>query len=71
MSRNKGSGLSAQTVLYHHRVLHRALEQAVKWQLIIRNPADAVNPSRPKRQEMHALDETQTVRLVENYGPDV
>jgi integrase len=30
-------GLSARTVLHHHRVLHNALNQAVKWQLLARN----------------------------------
>src|SRR5581483_5419497 len=30
-------GLSAQTVLHHHRVLSEALKQAVRWQLVPRN----------------------------------
>ena len=45
-------GLSAQTVLHFHRLLHRALGQAVKWQLLARNPADAVEAPRPERKEM-------------------
>lgn len=57
-------GLSAQTVLHHHRVLHEALEQAVKWQLLARNPADAVEPPRPRRQEMQVLDEAQAAMLL-------
>jgi integrase len=57
-------GLSAQTVLHHHRILREALEQAVKWQLLARNPADAVEPPRPGQKEMNALDEEQTVRLL-------
>ena len=40
-------GLSAQTVLHHHRVLHGALRQALRWQMIARNPAEAVEPPRP------------------------
>lgn len=32
-------GLSAQSVVHFHRVLHKALAQAVKWQLLARNPA--------------------------------
>lgn len=58
-------GLSAQTVLHHHRVLHEALRQAVKWQLLARNPADAVEPPRPRRMEMRALTETETVWLLD------
>ena len=43
-------GLSPQTVRHHHRLLHRALEIAVMWELLDRNPArrislPAVGPS--------------------------
>jgi integrase len=48
-------GLSAMSVLHHHQVLHRALEHAVRWQLIARNPADAVESPRPARYEIRAL----------------
>jgi integrase len=57
--------LSAQTVLHHHRLLHTALGQAVKGQLIARNPADAVEPPRPVPPEMQVLDEEGAVRLLE------
>lgn len=63
--RDGKGGLSAQTVLHHHRILREALQQAVKWQLLARNPADAVEPPRPKRREMRALDEHQTARLLD------
>ncbi len=58
-------GLSPQTVLHHHRVLRQALQQAVRWQLLARNPADAVEPPRPQPQEMRALDEAQTAWLID------
>lgn len=58
-------GLSAQTVLHHHRLLHRALQQAVSWRLISNNPVDGVNPPRVEKQEMMVLDEQQTVLLLE------
>lgn len=54
-----GSGLSSTTVLYHHRVLHRALETAVKWGLISRNPADMVDPPRKAKKEINTLNEKQ------------
>jgi integrase len=57
-------GLSAQTVLHFHRVLRKALQQAVKWQLLARNPTEAVEAPRPQRKEMHAVDETGTARLL-------
>ncbi|MCL6479626.1 MAG: Arm DNA-binding domain-containing protein, partial [Peptococcaceae bacterium] len=43
-------GLSPTTVLFHHRIIHKALRQAVKWQLVGRNVADAVEP--PSRADM-------------------
>lgn len=58
-------GLSAQTVLHHHRVLHRALQLAVKWRILSRNPADAVEPPRPEYKEVRVIDEMQSVWLIE------
>ncbi|BAQ15606.1 tyrosine-type recombinase/integrase [Methyloceanibacter caenitepidi] len=57
-------GLSAQSVVHFHRVLHKALAQAVKWQLLARNPVDAVEPPRAERKEMRALDEEETAKLL-------
>jgi integrase len=45
-------GLSPTYVLYHHRVLREALEHAVQWQLIYRNPADACKP--PEKEKYNA-----------------
>jgi integrase len=58
-------GLSHRTVLHHHRVLHEALGQAVKWQLVVRNVADAVEPPRPERHEMQTLTSEQVRILLE------
>ncbi len=58
-------GLAAQTVLHHHRVLRQALKHAVRWQLVSRNPADAVEPPRPFRKEMRVLDASQNTQLEE------
>ena len=61
-------GLSARTVLHFHRVLHKALAQAVRWQLLAPNPADAVEPPRPERTKMRALDGDQTATLLAKLG---
>lgn len=45
-------GLSAISVQRHHQILHAALRQAVRWQLLVRNPADAVDVPRGKHREM-------------------
>lgn len=38
--------LSNRSVAYVASILHRALRDAVRWQLIVRNPADAADPPR-------------------------
>ena len=48
-------GLSARTVLYHHRILSEALSHAVKMRLVSRNVAKAVDPPRPRRAKIATL----------------
>ena len=57
-------GLSPQTVIHHHRILREALQQAVRWQLLPRNPADAVEPPKAQRREMRAIDAPQMAWLL-------
>ncbi|WP_053057784.1 tyrosine-type recombinase/integrase [Rubrobacter aplysinae] len=63
-------GLSPSSVRYIHAVLHRALEQAVKWQLIPRNPADSVDPPKVRQQELQPLDAEQARKLLEAASGD-
>jgi integrase len=58
-------GLAGLTVVHIHRILNRSLKQAVRWQLIPRNPAEAVEPPRPGDREGRALDVQQSRRLLE------
>jgi integrase len=39
--------LSPRSVAYVATILHRALRDAVRWQILVRNPADAADPPRP------------------------
>jgi len=39
--------LSARSVRYIATILHRAFRDAVRWQALIRNPADSADPPRP------------------------
>ena len=48
-----------------HRVLKQALGQAVRWELLTRNPADAVDPPRVERAAMTAYDIRQTAELLQ------
>src|SRR5574340_170285 len=57
-------GKSQRTVLIIHAVLHRALNQALRWGLIGRNPAQAVNRPKFKKKEMQTLDEAQVKALL-------
>lgn len=58
-------GLSQRTVLHYHRILSQALKQAVRWQLLPRNPADAVEPPRPEQRDMVVLDGEQMIKLLD------
>jgi integrase len=58
-------GLSKRSVEQAHTVLHTALHQAMRWDLIARNPTDAVAVPRPKRRDMQTLSEDQVRHLFE------
>lgn len=57
-------GLSPRSVQYHHTVLREALQHAVKWQMLHRNPADATEPPRPQKAEIHPLEPDQLDKLL-------
>jgi integrase len=63
--RDGSGGLSARTVTHMHRVLREALQQALRWQMLARNPADAVKPPKVERKQMSVLDTDATARLIE------
>jgi len=52
-------GLSSRTVRYMHVTLHKALKNAVKMGIIIRNPADAVEVPKQKSREMQIMNESE------------
>ena len=58
-------GLSTKRVRGFHAVLHRALEQAVKWNLIARNVCDLVTPPVPQQHEVQPLTPEQAQRLLQ------
>jgi integrase len=59
-----GRGLSPKSVLNAHRLLHRALADAVRWGLLARNPCDLVDPPRVPRPVVRALDADGVARLL-------
>jgi len=59
------NGLRARTVRYHHVVLHKALQTALKWGLVSRNVADGVDIPRARRGEMQTWDEGEMSHFLE------
>jgi integrase len=57
-------GLSATTINHFHNVLHKALDTAMKWDLVARNVCDLVSPPRRKRYEVHPLTLDQVHKLL-------
>ena len=57
-------GLSATTINHFHNVLHKALDTAVKWNLVARNVCDLVSPPRRKQFEVHPLTLEQVHKLL-------
>lgn len=56
--------LSPTTVRYVHAVLHHALDDAVKWGLLARNVADAVEPPQKARTEMRVWNAEEVGRVL-------
>jgi integrase len=48
-----------------HRLIKQALAHAVRWEIIARSPADAVDPPKVERATMSTYDMAQTVELLE------
>lgn len=67
--RDGTGGLAPRTVHHMHRILRQALGQAVKWQILARNPADAVDPPKVERIKMRAFDAHETAVLLAHFRP--
>lgn len=61
-------GLSARTVHHMHRVLSGALQQAIRWNMLVKNPCDMLekkNRPRIERKPVATLDVDATMQLLE------
>ena len=58
-------GLAPSTVRYLHVILKASMRQAVRWQLLARNPVDAVDPPKIERGTMTTYDLAQTADLID------
>jgi len=58
-------GLSARSVLYHHRILSEALKHAVKMGVASRNVAEVVDPPKPCRVKLNILGPEDVARFLD------
>jgi integrase len=59
------SGLSSATVHKLHVILHKALKQAVRWGLALRNVADDVDAPKNHKEEITPLTKEEARKLLE------
>ena len=57
--------LSNTSIVYIHRILHSALNQAMKWDLVVRNVANNVEPPKKDKYKATILDSKQLSKLIE------
>jgi integrase len=53
-----------------HRVLHRALRDAVKWNRIARNPAELADPPRAPRRDLKAWSAAELATFLAHASTD-
>jgi integrase len=63
-------GLSPRTVRYLHTLLHKALKQALRWGLVPKNAAEAVDPPRAQKKEIRPLSTSEARGLLEAARED-
>jgi len=63
-------GYSKRTIQYIHSILHKALDQAVRWGLLHRNVCEVVQAPRPIKKPMEILTQGQVNKLLEVTRPD-
>lgn len=57
--------LSARSVLHAHLIIQEALDRAIKWGMVHRNVAEAVDAPRPKKVEMCVWDAKEVRKFLE------
>lgn len=58
-------GLSSTTAKYHHRIIHKALDQAMKWGMVAVNVADAVNPPKVTKKQIEYMQKEQVTKYID------
>lgn len=68
MDKSGDGGLSVASVLYQHRIIHRALSQAVKWQMVARNVDDAVELPKAVKVELQYMQKNDVTAFIKLIG---
>jgi integrase len=68
--RKLDAGLAPGTVRLMHGILHKALEQAVKWGTVQRNVCKAVTPPKPSPEEIRPLNAEDAKRFLHAANGD-
>lgn len=68
--RADGGGLAVASVQLSHRVLHRALADAVRWKLISTNPVSGTRVPRGERKEMRTWTADEATRFLDGIAGD-
>jgi integrase len=68
--RRDGKGLSPATVRYVHAVIRKALSDAVRWNLLTRNVADAADPPRVSRSPIRTWTGKELFRFLKHVESD-
>jgi integrase len=68
--RRGDGGLAPKTILNVHRMLHRALRDAVRWDMAPRNPADDAQPPRSRRPQVTVWAPEEIRRFVDHVRDD-
>ena len=63
-------GLSRRTVQFIHSVLHKTLNQALRWGLVVRNVSDLVDPPTPKRSPVFVWNADQVIQFLNSVKND-
>lgn len=57
--------LSNKTILHYHRFISSVMQTAVKWQVIVSNPCERVDPPKVQQSDVEYLEPEDAVRLLE------
>jgi integrase len=69
-ARLEQGGLSVATRRFVHAVIRRALGDAVRWGLLVRNPASQADPPKLPRSRAHAWTAAELRRFLEHVADD-